>query len=204
MDECEELEYVLLNKSEVFVYKIPTRPSLGHRAEDWTECIWRGKLQVTGKGDKCTIKFLDSTNGSLYAQCPLPEDYEQACERTVDSSRYFAVRVDNGKGRHAFIGMGFESRNDAFDFNCTLSDFSRRNHVVERDESLLTTESKVHRLEEGEKITVKLRGMKSRREKNAQSLLDGGDSLGALLPPPPSSTGSRNVSAASSNDLIEF
>ena len=25
--------------------------------------------------------------------------------------------------RHAFIGLGFEDRNDAFDFNCTLSDF---------------------------------------------------------------------------------
>eukprot|EP00434_Breviolum_minutum_P003505 symbB.v1.2.003081.t1/scaffold174.1/size397799/1 len=30
---------------------------------------------------------------------------------------------NGAKPVHAFIGLGFEDRNDAFDFNCTLADF---------------------------------------------------------------------------------
>ena len=31
--------------------------------------------------------------------------------------RYFVIRIQNAQGKHAFIGIAFNERNDAFDFN---------------------------------------------------------------------------------------
>ena len=42
--------------------------------------------------------------------------------QVIDSSRYFALRIDDGKGKHAFVGLGFRDRNLAYDFNATMQD----------------------------------------------------------------------------------
>lgn len=84
-------------------------------------------------------------------------------ERTLDSGRYFVLKIQNAQGRHAFIGIAFNERNDAFDFNVALQEhksecqredkaasepLSSSSGVPMRDLSLKT----------GEKITVKLGG----------------------------------------------
>eukprot|EP00922_Rhytidocystis_sp_ex-Travisia-forbesii_P050942 GHVS01075668.1.p1 GENE.GHVS01075668.1~~GHVS01075668.1.p1 ORF type:complete len:367 (+),score=67.81 GHVS01075668.1:187-1287(+) len=186
MDDAS-LEYVLLNKREVFVYKIPPRSPQGHRAEDWKECIWRGKLQVVARDTTCCVKLLDINTAKLFAECPVAEHYEQSVERTMDSSRYFVLRVDDGRGRHAFIGMGFDSRNDAFDFNCALSDYARRRQV-ELQGSASDTPSDVpqrdYRLKEGEKIKVELKGLKTKPRSRTQGSPTTTDSPSSLPFPP--------------------
>lgn len=59
--------------------------------------------------------------GEIFAVCPY-EIQGNSVEAVLDSSRYFVLKIESD-GRHAFIGMGFQERTDAFDFNVTLQDF---------------------------------------------------------------------------------
>jgi hypothetical protein len=68
------------------------------------------------------VRLQDPTGGGLFAMCPVTEPSSKAVDPVVDSSRYFVLRIDDGKGRHAFIGMGFRDRDDAYNFNATLQD----------------------------------------------------------------------------------
>lgn len=43
----------------------------------------------------------------------------------TDSGRYFVLKIVNEQGRHAFIGIAFNERNDAFDFNVALQEHKR-------------------------------------------------------------------------------
>jgi len=73
------------------------------------------------------VRLEDPTNGTLFAQCPLDNNRpELSVEPVSDSSRYFVIRVDDGSGRRAFLGMGFIERPDAFEFNVTLQDHVKR------------------------------------------------------------------------------
>lgn len=195
MAEDEELEYTLLNKREVMVYQIPpASSSSGHKADDWKTCIWRGRCRVVGKGADLNIKMLDPSSGALFAQCAIPGgEYDKFVERVIDSSRYFVLKITNG-ARHAFIGLGFEDRNDAFDFNCTLADF--KSTWVDRDRQVEEQQqpdqpAKDFSLKEGQKITINLSnfGGSKRREKAEPS---GGEAIGfGLLAPPPGAGPSR-------------
>lgn len=194
MDE-DDLEYTLLNKREVLVYQIPpASSSTGHKADDWKKCIWRGRLRIAGKGKDLSIKLLEG-GGNLFAQCAIPGgDYNSYVERVVDSSRYFVLKITNGD-RHAFIGLGFEDRNDAFDFNCTLADFKSTWIDREKEAEMPMPSSmpaKDLSLKEGQTIKINLPGGKSRRLREAEA---GGYGGGTILAPPPSS-GSRRQAPA--------
>ena len=63
------------------------------------------------------------------------------------------------QGRHAFIGVAFNERNDAFDFNVALSEHKRE--LAREDDATNGVETIPFRdlsLKEGEKITVKIAG----------------------------------------------
>jgi hypothetical protein len=62
----------------------------------------------------------DGTSGELFAQVSYVSPYTQV-EPVLDSSRYFVLRVEGEGGKRAYIGMGFEERGDAFDFQVSKS-----------------------------------------------------------------------------------
>lgn len=63
--------------------------------------------------------------GELFAQCPY-DLAGKAVEPTLDSSRYFALRViDVNSGKSAYLGMGFRERPEAFDFQVALQDWQK-------------------------------------------------------------------------------
>lgn len=188
--EDEELEYVLLNKREVFVYQIPPASSAqGHKADEWKNCIWRGRIQIKGRGKHLAVELLDPTSGDLFARCDIPNgEHEKFVQRTVDSSRYFVLKISN-QNRHTFIGIGFEDRNDAFDFNCQLADFK---HTFVENAAQQAPKPDVPArdlsLKEGQKISVKLpAGHTSRRDKQKDTGSAGAFPAppgGGLAPPP--------------------
>lgn len=61
-------------------------------------------------------------SGDLFAMCPVPVGQRDiAVEPASDSSRNFVLRVvDPATKRHAFLGLGFSERHEAFDFNVAL------------------------------------------------------------------------------------
>nr|XP_055188279.1 adaptin ear-binding coat-associated protein 2 isoform X2 [Nyctereutes procyonoides] len=123
----EEAEYesVLCVKPEVHVYRIPPRATnRGYRAAEWQldQPSWSGRLRITAKGQVAYIKLEDRTSGELFAQAPVDQFPGTAVESVTDSSRYFVIRIEDGNGRRAFIGIGFGDRGDAFDFNVALQD----------------------------------------------------------------------------------
>jgi adaptin ear-binding coat-associated protein 1/2 len=128
-EEEEAFEHTLLVVREVSVYKIPPRTtSGGYKCGEWLQSdkIWSGRLRVVSCGDRCEIRLEDPATGELFAACfVLPGQREGAVETVLDSSRYFVLRIEDGRGKHAFIGLGFNERNEAFDFNVALSDHEK-------------------------------------------------------------------------------
>ena len=98
---------------ECYVYQIPPlKNESGHRANDWdvNKWLWSGALKVTAKGTTLNVILHDPATGELFASCPVKQKGDKAVDQVIDSSRYFALRIDDGKGRHAYVGMGFRDR----------------------------------------------------------------------------------------------
>jgi len=183
----EELEQTLLIVKECFVYRIPPRTkAAAYKAGEWdlNTPMWTGRLVVTAKGANCVIKLVDPNSGELFAICPVDET---SVEPVADSSRYYVIRIEDGSGRRAFIGLGFTERNEAFDFNSALQDHKRyvkqEKDAQEALNRLDTEPKKDYSLPEGTKITIDLKINKAPSEKPKSSTSQG---LGGLLPPPPS------------------
>jgi adaptin ear-binding coat-associated protein 1/2 len=65
------------------------------------------------------------TQGELFCQCLVKTNGPSAVEPVIDSSRYFVLRIEDGSGRHAYLGMGFADRGPAFDFNVAIQDHKK-------------------------------------------------------------------------------
>ncbi|MEW5303251.1 MAG: hypothetical protein WDW36_005959 [Sanguina aurantia] len=132
MADDEHIAQTLHVAREVSVYRVPPRHGAdGYRSGSWLtgDKIFSGRLRVVGLGDVCQIQMEDASSGDLFAMCPVPYGKRNLCvEACSDSSRYFVLRVeDPATKRHAFLGLGFDVRTDAFDFNEAL--ISHEKHV---------------------------------------------------------------------------
>ena len=196
------LERTLSQYREAHVYTLPPRPNAGgYRCQDWPKSshVFTGRVRVVASGDVCTIRLEDPSDGKLFAQCPLDNDNpEVTVEPVADSSRYFVLKVQDGSGRHAFLGMGFVERNDAFDFNVTLQDhvkYLRREAEAEAIADAPAAPPVDYTLKGSMQIALPAGHTPKPRE--APTAAAGGASLGGFLPPPPgASGGSRRPVAA--------
>ncbi|KAG9143565.1 hypothetical protein Leryth_015978 [Lithospermum erythrorhizon] len=200
-EEEDSLEHTLLVVREVWVYKIPPRTtSGGYKCGDWLQSdkIWSGRLRVVSCTTRCEIRLEDPNSGDLFAACFInPGQRETAVEPALDSSRYFVLMIEDGRGKHAFIGLGFAERNEAFDFNVALSDhdkYLKREEMGEGrvdDKQIHIHPAVNHRLKEGETIRINVKNKPSSGAGMLSSAgMSGGVSVAAkpkalgLAPPP--------------------
>lgn len=202
-DEDDHFEHTLLVVREVCVYKIPPRStSGGYKCGEWLQSdkIWSGRLRVVSCRERCEIRLEDPATGELFAACFVhPGQRETSVETVLDSSRYFVLKIEDGRGKHAFIGLGFTERNEAFDFNVALSDHEK--HVKreqEKEDGGESGENHIdihpavnHRLKEGETIRISVKNKPAGGTGMLSSAgLSGGHSgpakpAGLVLSPPP-------------------
>ncbi len=197
---------------QVHVYKLPPRPSAtGWMCQQWggnDAHLWSGRLRVAAHDTTCTI-HLEQPDGTLFAQATLDNDKpDVSVEPVADSSRYFVLRVSDGQ-RHAFLGIGFAERGEAFDFSCTLAD-----HVKtirrEAESERLAAESEASPPPDRSlkaNVTIAIPGRVAEGERPTPAA--GGSAPVAMLlaPPPPSGGGGRRrlapaVAPASSADAF--
>ncbi|CAL1609290.1 unnamed protein product [Knipowitschia caucasica] len=188
MAEDSSYESILCVKPEVHVYRIPPRASnRGYRAADWKldEPAWSGRMKITAKGKMAIIKLEDKNTGELFALAPVEQYPDVAVEAVTDSSRYFVVRIDDGNGRHAFIGLGFADRGDSFDFNVALQDHfkwvKQEGELAKLEASQINAPKLDLGFKEGQTIKISIGNIK-KKEAGAAKLRPAG---GGLLPPPP-------------------
>jgi len=74
---------------------------------------------------EAAVKLLNVDTGKVFAVAPVRKGGPAAVEKVSDSSRYFCLRIENDKGAHAFVGIAFNNRSDAFDFNVALQDWAK-------------------------------------------------------------------------------
>lgn len=218
----DDYESVLLVIRECFVYRIPPLgSSKGYKAAEWdvNSFLWSGRLRIISVGGKkCYIKLEDASTGELFAQCEYKED-NNSVEPVLDSSRYFVLRIeDQASGKHAYIGMGFQERSEAFDFNVALQDFTKhlKNETTPKPEY---TGPKVdYSWKEGETININIGKLKksvsgfkanngtttSTTAQNKPTSDNPNDFI--LLPPPPSgksSTPAQETTSATSTNTTQ-
>lgn len=157
LEESNVVERVRCVIKDAHVFKLPPRPTAGGwRGADWTDEVWQGTVKVVERDDVTLVLLVDRANGSIFAVCPVKDG---AVDRCVDSSRYFVLRIENANGRHMFVGVAFNERNDSFDFNTSLEDAARERKAANEPQITLPGLEKDYSIKEGEKITVKIKNI---------------------------------------------
>ncbi|KAJ9686173.1 hypothetical protein PVL29_015190 [Vitis rotundifolia] len=170
-EETEAVELILFQVSECYVYLIPPRKSAAsYRADEWNvnKWAWEGTLKVVSKGEECIIKLEDKKTGELYARAFLRNGEPHPVEPVIDSSRYFVLRIEeniDGRLRHAFIGLGFRERPEAYDFQAALHDhmkyLNKKKTAEEMEQHYQKASSVDYSLKDGETLVLQIKNVSS-------------------------------------------
>lgn len=211
---ADAIQRVLFVATSVHVYNIPPLASTkGYNAATWTadpqRQIFTARARVIetafeqqGGSEKLKVNVIleDPATGQLFAAAPYTAP--AVVEPVLDSSRFFALRVQDGQGHKATLGIGFEERSEAFDFSVALQE-ARKSLGLDggadqgsNPSEARSEEKRDYSLKAGETITVNLPGTKFGRKAQPQEPSPpSGASLSSFsLPPPPSTSGSRGSS----------
>ncbi|KAF9589917.1 hypothetical protein IFM89_029533 [Coptis chinensis] len=194
-EEEEAVELILFQVPECYVYLIPPRKSAAsYRADEWdvNKWAWEGSLKVISKGEECIIKLQDKTTGELYARGFLRDGEPHPVEPVIDSSRsncnlfllqilrssggrkhcgsYQVGNSAGGRLRHAFLGIGFRERPQAYDFQAALQDhmkyLNKKKTAEEMEQQYEKSSSVDYSLKEGETLVLQIKN-KGGRVKSA-------------------------------------
>lgn len=195
----DKVELVLADLPECHVFRLPPRSGAGgFKAEEWEgRNIWTGRCRVIAHGEMAEIRLDNPVTGDIFAKCPIdPAAASSVIEPVSDSSRYFVLRIEDGSGRHAYIGIGFTERTAAFDFSVAITDFKQQAKRL-REEATGTAAPYQARhnftLAEGETIELAIGGKLRAASHEARTGV-----AGAPVPPPPLPTASPLSGSATS------
>lgn len=147
-------------------------------------------LLVEIRGDSLFLDFLHGEEGKLFAQSKIAIkesgfNLSHWLEQAVDTSRYFALKIQGAGGREALIGFGFRDREQATDLRESLQHYNKSIARENEAKALSASSYTVPRLEEGEKIHVNIACGKLKEPKKKSG--GGGPFLLKKPPPPPAS-----------------
>lgn len=203
MAEENSVERSLCIIKKVFAFRIPPNTSgSGHKASDWPSTpIWTGRLRVVSKGKKAYVKLEHLDKDGLFAMTEVTS--MRVVEPVVDSSRYFVLRVEDGRGNHAFLGLGFNSRDEAFDFKVSLQDFENEKNGAKRAQEAMAElgPSQDFSLPVGTTIKVELKTKKKKKSeiKTSDAVNTGDSGTRFSLAPPPKKGDKPTVKKADEN-----
>jgi hypothetical protein len=204
---ADAIQRVLFIAGKVHVYQIPPMSSnKGHTASTWT--VDGNKRQMA----TCRLRIIETalpsddgqetvetnillenpSSGELFVAAPYTSP--SVVEQVLDSSRFFAIRVEGGGGRKALLGIGFEERSEAFDFSTELQNarkvqgFDKVTPSGPGRKGSKGVEAPAARkdfsLKEGETITINIGG-KGRRNRDGRESTASSASTPFALPAPP-------------------
>jgi hypothetical protein len=120
------------------------------------------RVQVVTRGRDTFVKLFRTDNGKLVAVAPVRPEGPSAVEQVIDSSRYFALRVENAAGNTATVGLGLNKREDAFDLKSCLAEQARSVQAEEKGVDLGiegVSSDLLSGFSAGQKLTLKVGGM---------------------------------------------
>lgn len=206
----DAIQRILFIGPQTHVYNIPPLTSTkGYTASQWTadnnkrliftarlrvlETAWEDQAAGGKERLKVDIVLEDPSSGQLFAAAPYTAP--AIVEPVLDSSRFFALRVQDPSGRKATLGIGFEDRSEAFDLGVALQEARKSLGFDEGPGSQAAAqarpeEKRDYSLKDGETITINLGGKFGRRRpQQEEASSSSGDLSSFALAPPPGGSG---------------